>query len=199
MSCRDFSISQGTKTVAQAIIAGRHAQIRISIITYNHDHGFASIYIVAVKKYISLWIHQWRIKPYPVWSLDCYGNHLTIAPILVMSLKTSHWRHNERDDVSNNRRLDCLLIKICSDADQKSSASLAYVREIHRWPVNSPHKRPATRIMLPFDDVIIKAYGRKRPVSIHSKTYLLHYSWDILCMYISCSGRNCILRIIVLK
>ena len=30
-----------------------------------------------------------------------------------------------------------------SDADQKknqSSASLAFVRGIHRWPVNSPHK-----------------------------------------------------------
>ena len=26
---------------------------------------------------------------------------------------------------------------------------------IHRWPVNSSHKRPVTRKMLPFDDVII--------------------------------------------
>ena len=33
-----------------------------------------------------------------------------------------------------------------SDADQRkhqSSASLAFVRRIHRWPVNSPHKGPA--------------------------------------------------------
>ena len=35
------------------------------------------------------------------------------------------------------------------------SASLAFVREIHRWPVNSPHKVPVTRKMFPFDDVII--------------------------------------------
>ena len=27
----------------------------------------------------------------------------------------------------------------------QSSASLAFVRRIHRWPVNSPHKRPVTR------------------------------------------------------
>ena len=27
----------------------------------------------------------------------------------------------------------------------KSSAALAFVRGIHRWPVNSPHKRPVTR------------------------------------------------------
>ena len=38
---------------------------------------------------------------------------------------------------------------------QQSSASLAVVRGIHRWPVNSPHKRPATRTMFPFDDVIM--------------------------------------------
>ena len=37
----------------------------------------------------------------------------------------------------------------------KSSPSLAFVRGIHRWPVNSPHKWPVTRKMFPFDDVII--------------------------------------------
>ena len=38
----------------------------------------------------------------------------------------------------------------------QSSASLAFVRGIHRWPVNSPHKWPVTQKMLPFDDVIMK-------------------------------------------
>ena len=45
-----------------------------------------------------------------------------------------------------------------SDADQRksqSSASLAFVRGIHRWPVNSPHKWPVTRKLFPFDDVIM--------------------------------------------
>ena len=45
-----------------------------------------------------------------------------------------------------------------SDADQRkhqSSASLAFVRGIHRGPVNSPHKWPVTRKMFPFDDVIM--------------------------------------------
>ena len=47
---------------------------------------------------------------------------------------------------------------VYSDADereQQSSASLAFVRGIHREPVNSPHKWPVTRKMFPFDDVII--------------------------------------------
>ena len=37
----------------------------------------------------------------------------------------------------------------------QSSASLAFVRGIHRWPVNSSHKWPATRKIFPFDDVIV--------------------------------------------
>ena len=37
----------------------------------------------------------------------------------------------------------------------QSCASLAFVRGIHRWPVNSPHKGPVTRKMFPFDDVIM--------------------------------------------
>ena len=37
----------------------------------------------------------------------------------------------------------------------QSSPSLAFVRGIHRWLVNSPHIRPVTRTMFPFDDVIM--------------------------------------------
>ena len=39
----------------------------------------------------------------------------------------------------------------------QSSASLAFARGIHRWPVNSPHKGPVTRKMFPFDDVIMES------------------------------------------
>ena len=48
---------------------------------------------------------------------------------------------------------------VCSGADQRkhqSSVSLVFVRGIHLWPVNSPHKGPVTRKMFPFDDVIIR-------------------------------------------
>ena len=46
---------------------------------------------------------------------------------------------------------------VYSGADQRkhqSSAWLAFVWGIHRWPVNSPHKGPVTWKMFPFDDVI---------------------------------------------
>ena len=45
----------------------------------------------------------------------------------------------------------------------QSSASLAFVRGIHREPVNSPHKWPVTRKMFPFDDVIMPAGDRGSP------------------------------------
>ena len=47
---------------------------------------------------------------------------------------------------------------VCSCADQRkhqSYALLAFVRGIHRWPVNSPRTGPVTRKMFPFDDVIM--------------------------------------------
>ena len=50
---------------------------------------------------------------------------------------------------------------IYSGTDQRkhqSSASLAFVRGIHLWPVNSPDKGPVTRKMFPFDDIIMKNF-----------------------------------------
>ena len=47
---------------------------------------------------------------------------------------------------------------VCSGADQRkhqNSAPLAFVRGIHRWPADSPHKGPVTRKMFPFYDVIL--------------------------------------------
>ena len=65
-------------------------------------------------------------------------------------MKTIQWRHNGRDSVLNHQPHGCLLNRlfVYSDADQRkhqSSASLAFVRGIHRGAVNSPHKWPVTR------------------------------------------------------
>ena len=48
---------------------------------------------------------------------------------------------------------------VCSGADQrkhKNSASLAFVRGIHQWPMDSPHKGTVMRKMFPFDAVIMR-------------------------------------------
>ena len=65
-----------------------------------------------------------------------------------------------------------------SGEDQRkyqSSASLAFVRGIHRWPVNSPHKSPVTRNLFPFDGVIMSDRLPVRRKSIIWK--MLGYCW----------------------
>ena len=60
--------------------------------------------------------------------------------------------------VSQTTSFTIIYSTVYSDANQskhQSSASLASVQGIHRWPVNSPHKGPVTRKMFPFDDIII--------------------------------------------
>ena len=54
--------------------------------------------------------------------------------------------------------LTIIFSTVYSGADHRkyqSSASLAFVRGIHRWSVNSPHKWSVTRKMFAFDDVIM--------------------------------------------
>ena len=61
---------------------------------------------------------------------------------------------------------------VYSGADQRkyqSSASLAFVSGIHRWPFNSPHKGPVTRKKFPLDDAIMVVLW----------IYCInHYSWS---------------------
>ena len=50
-----------------------------------------------------------------------------------------------------------------SGADQRiyqRLALLVFVRGIHQWPMNSPHKEPVTRKMFSFDDVIMVMVDR---------------------------------------
>ena len=62
---------------------------------------------------------------------------------------------------------------------------------IYRWPVNSPHKRPVTRKMFPFDDVITYTDMNRRchepwPLKWHgmasviAKNYILAISFTLL-------------------
>ena len=60
---------------------------------------------------------------------------------------------------SQNTSLTVVYSTVYSGADQRkhqSSASLAFVRGIHRWPVNSMHKWPVTRKTFPFHYVIMR-------------------------------------------
>ena len=63
------------------------------------------------------------------------------------------WSHNGRDSVSNH----CLLHRLFRRRSKKTSKLRVTGLCVGNssGPVNSPHKRPVTRKMFPFDDVIM--------------------------------------------
>ena len=72
---------------------------------------------------------------------------------------------------------------VYSDADQRkyeSSTTLAFVRGIHRWTVNSPHKRPVTRKMFPFDDVIM-IRDPMAAITVYNSSLI---AWYVLFFYL---------------
>ena len=69
-----------------------------------------------------------------------------------------HWRHNERDGVSNHQRIDCLLIHLFRHRSKKTSklrVTGLFKGNPPVIPVVSPHKGLVTRKMFPLDDVIM--------------------------------------------
>ena len=117
-------------------------------------------------------------------SLHCLFNSLyrrttekLQCSMLLVDCHPLQWRHNETM-ASQFVSVSIICSPVCSDADQRqhqSSASLAFVRGIHRGPVNSPHKWPVTRKMFPFDDVIMVSMSWRHHVSLLwsvSPTYL---------------------------
>ena len=64
------------------------------------------------------------------------------------------------------------VYSVADPRKHQSSASLVFVRGIHRWPVNSPRKGPVTRNMFPFDDVIMWA-----TIYIYAHCYIMDLQW----------------------
>ena len=140
----------------------------ISIITINYRRSITgersdihnriayviSITTIHIYKPIVPWWHV--VKCANIGSCNCLSlvRHQTIT-----------WTHY--DDVimtmlaSQITSLTVVYSIVYSGVNQRkhqSSASLAFVREIHRGPVNFPHKWPVTRKMFPFDDVIMPCW-----------------------------------------
>ena len=82
----------------------------------------------------------------------------SFAHINSMVLLTNHYGAVIMGAIASQITSFTTVDSTVSDADQRkhqSTASLAFVRGIHRGSVNSPHKWPVTRKMFPFDDVIM--------------------------------------------
>ena len=114
---------------------------------------WTSIYITYMYSIVALW----ESKDIPRRDLALYLRVLRLYCCYII-------RYHYSDVIVNAMASQIIGVAIvywtfCSGADERkhqSSASLAFVRGIHRSPVNSPHKRPVTRNMFPFDDVITR-------------------------------------------
>ena len=88
---------------------------------------------------------------------------------------------------------------VCWGADQRKHQSSALLA---RWLADSPHKRPVTRKMFPFDDVIMRQNNPNE--TKHDKTartlYELRRIWStsIVCS-MSCPIIQCFVRFCSLK
>ena len=82
------------------------------------------------------------------------GNWETNAALICAPL---HWRQNDHDGVSNHQPHGCLLNRLFRCRSKKTSKLrvTGLCAGNSPGPVNSPHKRPVTRKMFPFDDVIM--------------------------------------------
>ena len=91
---------------------------------------------------------------------------------------------------------------VYSSADQRkyqSSASMAFVRGIHRWPVNSPHKWPVTRKMFPFDDVIMNEVAHVIHMELRESTTCACYIYIYIKHIYTCAHINVYVYCILLQ
>ena len=74
-----------------------------------------------------------------------------------LSLMSLHWRHNNHGGVSNHQPHGCLLNRLFRRWSKKTSKLrvTGLCAGNSPGPVNSPHKGPVTRKMVPCDDVIM--------------------------------------------
>ena len=134
----------------------------------NDESGLFTIGGVVLMKspqgFIRECVYVHMICVYPMTYICCA---LFVVVILLLpnpsTWRIYSWSYHYSDVImramaSHITSLTIVYSTVYSGADQRkcqSSVSLAFVRGIHRWPFNSPHKGPVTRKMFPFDDVIM--------------------------------------------
>ena len=139
----------------------RYAPLKEQITTHLNIHHFISISVIFSKignversstspasiKYRQPWGYE-RVQPinlqgYKRW--DIFQRYSDVIISVMASQITG---------------VSSVYSTVCSSLDlrkHQSPTSLAFVRGIHRWLVNSPHKGPVTRKMFPFGAVIMNA------------------------------------------
>ena len=139
----------------------------------------------AVGCYLCVGQHQWYQESRFSSLIFCDGRKC----FPVWNIEPLHWRHNERDDVSNHRRLDCLPNPLFRRRSKKTSKHRVTGLCEGNSPM-TPHRGPVTRKTFPFDDVIILTMA-SCPCTSTETTYILQcvymnakIEWASWCEYL---------------
>ena len=139
-----------------------------------------SVYIACINSYVHCMLHFIVLQDiWPYTSHSVCNNHYYDV---IMG-----------ENASQITSLTIVYSTVYSGADQRkhqSSASLAFVRGIHRRPVNSPHKWPVTRKMFPFDDVIMICSYRCRSSYWHPDLLSYHHYYVLITQITGIRGSN---------
>ena len=115
---------------------------------YIRHHVYVATYWPRMIRSIWSWWHRY-VSEIILLQRRCTMYILLVPPEMI--LVEWKWRRGSW--------LAATLVTWQAVVDQRKyqgSASLAFVRGIHRWPVNSVQKWPVTRKMFPFDDVVME-------------------------------------------
>ena len=127
-------------------------------------------FLTHVHRNINIWLPSDCVQRWLLWCVESRARTVVARTAIFIVAKASQsnahialqqFHYNDVIMGSMVSQITSLTIScrtVYSGADQRkhqSSASLAFVWGIHRWPVKFPHKGPITRKMLPFDDVIM--------------------------------------------
>ena len=94
---------------------------------------------------------QFHLAQYFIWAqfyLSLLPQVRFTVTAMVCADFSLQWRHNEHDGVSNHQHHHCLLNRLFKaqiKENTKAPRQWPLCEEIHRCPVNSPHKGPVTR------------------------------------------------------
>ena len=156
----------------------------------------------------------WHISAAAILISPAWGCHVTSTlsgyPVIIVAfvsyMYSGHaYRFSDVMMSAMASQITCVWIvcpTVYSGADQRkhqSPASLAFVRGIYRWPVDSSHRGPATRKIFPFDDVIM---SRVQYLSLPRVKYEAAASYGCFQTYVFCVGDyicKCIPCIIILN
>ena len=141
---------------------------QIELICVTGQHGRTVVLLNAFTLYKYIWNKKKKKKEVMI-TFSEFGWEQTLFSIKLNTIAADVWlfvpQGNYSDDIIKmiTSQITGILIvcsTVCSGANQRkhgSSISWAFVREIHQWPVDCPHKGPVTWKMFPFDDVIMVA------------------------------------------